>query len=526
MQVTFQPTYVLPEVRAGKAPLFRSFHVRNVRGTERDWLRISALVNGLRMRGKVVRNLPVGDSASAMQLEEGVIREMLLPQQLQPGRQSGRLLMHDSQGEADLPFQFDVLDARFIPTDFARSSYLAAYVQDDDALRGFAAEALKQDTGASPVTAARLLYEALQAKELQYQPPVATKYTDCEQVSSLAYVLRKGGSCAELSLLFASLLWVRGLSPVLLLFRDHLAVGCFSADYLPDYETTSDAEMVWQAIHSKKLTLFEATGVCRHRQTSFEGAVRGIQSRLQDEDAWRLIHVKQILRGGTVTTLPPAAETTAACGNCGYPLTQTSLDQKNLACPACGEIVKSARDEPPAPAMPSNALYTKEQGYAVLRQLRDTAAQEVQIAPSYLGSAVREIAPYALKQSKASHIFLPDSLVSIGDYAFSRCQNLKSIKLHEGLKQVKAGAFSGSGLTAVRIPGTVARIERLAFAYCEQLESATIEEGVEVIGERAFQGCPGLRSVNIPASVRRIERNAFDSSCAVYLASEETQLMR
>ena len=82
---------------------------------------------------------------------------------------------------------------------------------------------------------------------------------------------------------------------------------------------------------------------------------------------------------------------------------------------------------------------------------------------------------------------IPDSVTSIGDYAFSGC----------------------SGLTSVTIPNSVTSIESFAFNYCTNLTSVTIPNSVTSIGYHAFDGCSGLTSVTIPNSVTSIGDGAF-----------------
>jgi len=67
-----------------------------------------------------------------------------------------------------------------------------------------------------------------------------------------------------------------------------------------------------------------------------------------------------------------------------------------------------------------------------------------------------------------------------------------------------------SRLTSVTIPDSVKTIGYYAFALCTSLTNVTIGNGVTNIGVYAFEEC-GLVSVTIPDSVTRIEGRAFDS---------------
>ena len=84
---------------------------------------------------------------------------------------------------------------------------------------------------------------------------------------------------------------------------------------------------------------------------------------------------------------------------------------------------------------------------------------------------------------------IPDSVTSIGNYAFYGC----------------------SSLTSIIIPDSVTSIGNRAFCGCSSLTSITIPEGVTSIGDKAFSGCSSLTSITIPESVTSIGDKAFGS---------------
>ena len=100
---------------------------------------------------------------------------------------------------------------------------------------------------------------------------------------------------------------------------------------------------------------------------------------------------------------------------------------------------------------------------------------------------------------------IPNSVTSIGRFAFSGCSGLTSVTIPNSVTSIGEGAFSGcSGLTSVTIPGSVTSIGDYAFSGCSGLTSVTIPNSVTSIGESAFSGCSGLTSVTIPNSVTSI----------------------
>ena len=73
------------------------------------------------------------------------------------------------------------------------------------------------------------------------------------------------------------------------------------------------------------------------------------------------------------------------------------------------------------------------------------------------------------------------------------------------------GAFSSTGITAVNIPDTITSIGGYAFAVCTSLAGVTIPTSVTFIGNRAFSNCISLTSITIPSSVTEIGYRAFEN---------------
>ncbi len=97
----------------------------------------------------------------------------------------------------------------------------------------------------------------------------------------------------------------------------------------------------------------------------------------------------------------------------------------------------------------------------------------------------------------------------IGDYMFSGC-NLKSIKLPNSVTSIGQYAFiQCTGLTSVTIGNSVTSIGKCAFVWCSGLTSVTIPNSVTSIGYGAFGDCSGLTSVTIGNSVKSIDNAAF-----------------
>ena len=110
-------------------------------------------------------------------------------------------------------------------------------------------------------------------------------------------------------------------------------------------------------------------------------------------------------------------------------------------------------------------------------------------------------------------LLLPDSIITICDFAFEFCSGLTSVILGNNVLTIGDSAFFGcDGLTNITLPNSVITIGDRAFLWCEELTNVSIGNGVKTIGYSAFDGCSGLTSITIPDSVTSIGESAF-SGC-------------
>lgn len=107
-------------------------------------------------------------------------------------------------------------------------------------------------------------------------------------------------------------------------------------------------------------------------------------------------------------------------------------------------------------------------------------------------------------------VTIPDSVESIGDYAFALCEKLENVTFGKNLKKIGEGAFFGcDALNEITFSDSLTSIDDSAFEYCESLTSVTIPESVTSIGVSAFSSCKNLAEINVPDSVTSIGGGAF-----------------
>ena len=108
---------------------------------------------------------------------------------------------------------------------------------------------------------------------------------------------------------------------------------------------------------------------------------------------------------------------------------------------------------------------------------------------------------------------IPESITSIGDYAFDDCKNLEKIILPESIIAIGDYAFNNCiGLTNITIPNKITIIGNYVFSGCYGLTNVIIPESVISIGDSAFSKCYNLTEIVLPKNIVKIGNNAF-SNC-------------
>ena len=120
---------------------------------------------------------------------------------------------------------------------------------------------------------------------------------------------------------------------------------------------------------------------------------------------------------------------------------------------------------------------------------------------------------------------IPDTAMSIEDYAFYNCSSLKNVSLGSASKLSSIGdsAFYHTGLTGITIPDSVTSIGDKAFYKCESLASVTFGSASKLssIEEQAFNfTC--LTGITIPNSVTSIGFNAFPANMTTLISLPST----
>ena len=133
---------------------------------------------------------------------------------------------------------------------------------------------------------------------------------------------------------------------------------------------------------------------------------------------------------------------------------------------------------------------------------------------------------HAKGKTSLQSIILPNSIKSIGDFAFTNCLNLTgTLEIPASVTDtIGRQAFSYcSQLTGLKLSG-VKFIDQYAFHGCSGLNGTlTIPDSVVSIQSWAFANCNHLQTVHISSTVTMINASAFNSSSANFTVDASNQ---
>ena len=140
-------------------------------------------------------------------------------------------------------------------------------------------------------------------------------------------------------------------------------------------------------------------------------------------------------------------------------------------------------------------------------------------------NSVTSIGDYAFEECRGlTHIDIPNSVTHIGYSAFEECEELNRVSIPSSMETIEFDAFRGCGnLQRVDITDLVSWLHisfnfitsnplsqssALLYLNDQLIEDLVIPEGITYVNSNSFAGC-NVRSVTIPNSVKYIWNNAF-----------------
>ena len=116
----------------------------------------------------------------------------------------------------------------------------------------------------------------------------------------------------------------------------------------------------------------------------------------------------------------------------------------------------------------------------------------------------------SIDSNKLTSITIPDSVTSIGSFAFNNCIVLQNIYWHDSIRSLGNGVFKGcESLTEITIPKETTEINVAMFAGCKSLKNVNMHNDITSIGSSAFKDCHALENLALPKNLTTIGSEAF-----------------
>lgn len=153
-----------------------------------------------------------------------------------------------------------------------------------------------------------------------------------------------------------------------------------------------------------------------------------------------------------------------------------------------------------------------------------------------LPDSVKTIGSYAFMSAGIQSLRLPVNLKTVGGNAFYLCNklekvtvpaglhdlkttidgifggcNLKTVEIEDGITRIPEYMFDGAGIEELILPDTVTIIGSYAFAHTD-ITSLKLPQNITFLGAYAFYDCKNLEKVTIPATVQ-METVGFAAFC-------------
>lgn len=146
---------------------------------------------------------------------------------------------------------------------------------------------------------------------------------------------------------------------------------------------------------------------------------------------------------------------------------------------------------------------------SILKEIGDKAFYQLnKFTTIDFPDSLKTIGDYAFYGSGIINLSLPEGLEEIGDNCFANSVDLETFTFPSTLKEIGVGSFKHcSSLEELEINSAI-EISKETFKYCDSLNKVTLNDVIS-IGESAFENCSKIEKLILGDSIVSINESAF-----------------
>ena len=131
----------------------------------------------------------------------------------------------------------------------------------------------------------------------------------------------------------------------------------------------------------------------------------------------------------------------------------------------------------------------------------------------FVPDTVKTIGDFAFYGTKAlESINIPDSVTNIGTDAFGECSGLKEVVIPDSVTSMGEAVFyKCTSLEKVKLSVNITSPNPAVFQYCSNLKEVVLSENMRFLGDFMFSYCTQLTNIVLPDTLTSVLRSAFQS---------------
>ena len=131
----------------------------------------------------------------------------------------------------------------------------------------------------------------------------------------------------------------------------------------------------------------------------------------------------------------------------------------------------------------------------------------------FVPDTVKTIGDFAFYGTKAlESINIPDSVTNIGTDAFGECSGLKEVVIPDSVTSMGEAVFyKCTSLEKVKLSVNITSPNPAVFQYCSNLKEVVLSENMQFLGDFMFSYCTQLTNIVLPDTLTSVLRSAFQN---------------